>query len=74
MRYAQASQRRREGIVAASEGYKLEDLLDIPRLQELFDGLNDAFPFPSAIIDNDELLNDTSVPPMMTVKIGLMAN
>ena len=53
MRYAQASQRRREGIVAASEGYKLEDLLDIPRLQELFDGLNDAFPFPSAIIDND---------------------
>ena len=39
--------------MAASEGYGLEDLLDIPRLQELFDSLNDAFPFPSAIIDND---------------------
>jgi PAS domain S-box-containing protein len=32
---------------------RLEDLLDIPRLQELFDSLNDAFPYPSAIIDNE---------------------
>jgi hypothetical protein len=41
----------REGAVAASEGYRLEELLDIPMLQELFDGLNDAYPFPSAIVD-----------------------
>lgn len=36
-----------------TEEYRLQDLLDIARVQELFDSLNDAFPFPSAIIDND---------------------
>ncbi|MEI6448797.1 MAG: PocR ligand-binding domain-containing protein [Actinomycetes bacterium] len=39
--------------MTASEGCRLEDLLDIPRLQELFDSLNDAYPFPSAIVDNE---------------------
>lgn len=32
---------------------RLEDLLDVSKLQELFDSLNVAFPFPSAIIDNE---------------------
>jgi len=36
-----------------TEEHRLQDLLDIARVQELFDSLNDAFPFPSAIIDND---------------------
>ena len=39
--------------MGAAESYKLEDLLDTARLQELLDSLNDAFPFPSAIIDNE---------------------
>ncbi len=33
--------------------YKLEDLIDIPLLQELQDKLNVIYSFPSAIIDND---------------------
>ncbi len=33
--------------------YKLEDLIDIPLLQELQDKLNMIYSFPSAIIDND---------------------
>ena len=33
--------------------YRLEDLLDTPRLQELFDSLNEAFPFPSAVLDSE---------------------
>ena len=32
---------------------RLEDLLDVSKLQEFFDSLNAAFPFPSAIIDNE---------------------
>ena len=39
--------------MAQVQDYTLRDLLDIPRLQELFESLNDAFPFPSAVIDND---------------------
>ena len=38
--------------MVGSASYSLEDLLDVPRLQDLFDSLNDAFPFPSAIIDD----------------------
>jgi PAS domain S-box-containing protein len=34
-------------------GYKLEELVDIPRLQALFDRLNEINSFPSAIIDNE---------------------
>ncbi|MBE3032277.1 MAG: PocR ligand-binding domain-containing protein, partial [Actinobacteria bacterium] len=32
---------------------RLEDLLEVSKLQEFFDSLNAAFPFPSAIIDNE---------------------
>lgn len=33
--------------------YKLEDLIDIPKFQDLQDRLNEIYSFPSAIIDND---------------------
>jgi ligand-binding sensor protein len=33
--------------------YKLSDLFDIENIQELFDNLNNIYPFPSSIIDND---------------------
>lgn len=33
--------------------YKLQDLIDIERFQSLQDRLNEIYPFPSAIIDND---------------------
>lgn len=33
--------------------YKLQDLIDIPKVQELLNSLYSAFSFPSAIIDNE---------------------
>ncbi len=41
--------------------YTLGDLLDVPKLQDLFDSLNDAFSFPSAVIDcNGDILTATA--------------
>jgi len=39
---------------------RLEDLLDVSKLQEFFDSLNAAFPFPSAIIDNESNILTTT--------------
>ena len=33
--------------------YRLEELIDIPLLQDLQDKLNVIYSFPSAILDND---------------------
>lgn len=33
--------------------YKLQELIDVPKVQELLDSLYEAFSFPSAIIDNE---------------------
>ncbi len=33
--------------------YKLEDLIDVSLLQRTLDSLNEIYPFPSALIDND---------------------
>lgn len=35
------------------KNYKLTDLIDIPQLQLLLDGLDRSFTFPTAVIDND---------------------
>jgi PAS domain S-box-containing protein len=40
-------------MMADPAAARLEDLLAVPRLQDLLDSLNAAFPFPSAIIDNE---------------------
>lgn len=32
---------------------RLQDIIDIPLLQQILDSLNNIYPFPSAIIDND---------------------
>ena len=40
-------------MITTSSGHRLGDLLDAPRLQELFDSLNDAFTLPSAVVDRD---------------------
>jgi two-component system, cell cycle sensor histidine kinase and response regulator CckA len=34
-------------------GYRLQDLIDVPKVQELLDSLNDAFAFATAVIDNE---------------------
>lgn len=39
---------------------RLEDLLEVSKLQECFDSLNAAFPFPSAIIDNESNILTTT--------------
>ena len=47
--------------------YKLEDLIDIPFVQDLLDKLNEIYPFPSAIIDNEgKILTATAWQPICT--------
>lgn len=47
--------------------YKLEDLIDIPFIQDLLDKLNEIYPFPSAIIDNEgKILTATAWQPICT--------
>jgi anti-sigma regulatory factor (Ser/Thr protein kinase)/ligand-binding sensor protein len=43
---------RKRGLGQAA-GYRLADLIDVPRLQELLDSFHRAFNCPSAIVDNE---------------------
>ena len=40
-------------MITTSPSHRLGDLLDAPKLQALFDSLNDAFTLPSAVVDRD---------------------